>query len=155
MKSSPNAPRRRKPASPRPRAATKARQPERAPAESEPNLPNAHDASASRPQRSGLSPDVIWPETDPAAVVEMLRRWEQEDDDPDQPDTWEMLQRANPRKFPGLSPDVIWPDTGVAEARELLRQWREEGDPEEQRQTGELLMRALDEDRLSYRKYRP
>jgi hypothetical protein len=85
----------------------------------------------------------------------MLRQWELEDEDPDQPDTWEMLQRANPRKFPGLSPDVIWPDTGVAEARELLRQWREEGDPEEQRQTGELLMRALDEDRLSYRKYRP
>jgi hypothetical protein len=154
MKNGQNAPRRRKPASPRPRAAPKARQPERAPAESQPNLPNAHDASASRPQPSGLSPDVIWPETDPAAVVEMLRRWEQEDDDPDQPDTWEMLQRANPRKFPGLSPDVIWPDTDVNAAREMLRQWDEEDKGEEPDETGEFL-RALDEHRLSYRKFRP
>jgi hypothetical protein len=47
-----------------------------------------------------------------------------------------------------------------AEARrnraiEVLRRFREEGDPEEQRETGEFLIKALDEDRLSYRKFFP
>jgi hypothetical protein len=134
MDNDPAAPRRRrKPASPRTRGALQPKRSSRTPPE-QPAKPSADDGSAVRPREwAGRSPDVIWPESGPEAALELLRQWEAE----------------------GLSPDVILPDKGPEAALELLRQWREEGDAEEQRRTGELLMRALDEDRLSYRRFRP
>ncbi len=90
---------------------------------------------------------VKLPETDVTAVREMLRQWEVEGDAEEQRDTWEILQQANPRKFPGLSPDVIWPETGVEAALKMLRQWDAEDAQQERNETGDLLMSAWDENR--------
>ena len=42
-----------------------------------------------------------------------------------------------------------------AAAIALIQSWVDEGDEAEQRETGEFLMKALDEDRLSDRKFFP
>jgi hypothetical protein len=68
----------------------------------------------------------------------------------------EAQQRPPTQAPPALTPCKLpheerAPDPAAAIA--LLDSWLEQGDAEEQRETWELLRKALDDDRLSYRKF--
>lgn len=50
---------------------------------------------------------------------------------------------------------VLPPKDGAHNVIEMLQTWIDEGDADEQRETGEFLIQALDEDRLSERRFFP
>jgi hypothetical protein len=72
-----------------------------------------------------------------------------------------MTTRAQRRRTSGITPSrqayELGPKPDYREAIELLRSWREASDDEllERQETWEYLKKALDEDRLSSRKFFP